>query len=101
VLKRTTNHPGVVNDEFQAKRQTEEQSVTPGGDPQAFNTSLRIRKGQFIGLDVATDTEVESRDVSPAYLFLWCPALTPGAPMVPPTFKNEDQSLLFNATVRR
>ena len=104
VLKRTTNEPGVVNDEFKSVRQTGEQSVTPGGDRQAFNTSLRIREGQFIGLDVATDTEVESLDVEPAepaYLFRWCPWLTPGAPGVAPSSTFEDSYLFFNATVRR
>ena len=101
VLKRTANQPGVVNDEFQAVRQTGEQSVTPGGEPQAFNSGLRIRKGQFIGVDIAADTEVQEKDVSPAYLFFWCPSLTPAAPVVDPTFKQENVTLLFNATVKR
>lgn len=99
VLKRIVNQPGIVNDEFKAIRETPDQAVTPIGK-QAFNTDLRIRKGQFIGLVVPDDTEVGSGAGSPAYLFEWCPELTPGDPGGPADFTVPDEYLLFNATVK-
>lgn len=99
VLKRTINQPGIVNDEFKAIRETPDQAVTPIGK-QAFNADLRIRKGQFIGLLIPPDTEVGEGEGSPAYLFDWCPELTPGAAGGQADFKDAGQYSLFNATVK-
>jgi hypothetical protein len=100
VLKRTVNHPGAVNDEFKMIRQTPPQTVTPSL-VQRFNPSLKIRKGQFIGLFVPEDTEVAEADDSPATMLQYAGGFEIGAPGKHADFVVSNLYLLFNARVER
>jgi len=100
VLKRTADEPGASNDEFKMVRETPPQAVTPGL-VQHFNEDLKIRKGQFIGLFVAEDTEVAEADDTPATMLQFSDGFEIGAPGDRADFVSSGLYLLFNARVKR
>jgi hypothetical protein len=96
VLKRTANEPGLANDEYVAVRETEYETLVPGLiNP--FQTSLRIRKGQFIGVSSTSDTEIFERDKAGAHHLNWSDALIPGEPARAAGNIDHGRFNLFNA----
>jgi hypothetical protein len=100
VLKRTANEPGLANDEYVAVRETEYETLVPGLiNP--FQTSLRIRKGQFIGISSTDDTEILERDKAGAHYLNWVDALIPGDPPRVAGLTDRGRFNLFNARVEK
>jgi hypothetical protein len=99
VLRRTVNEPGNVDDEFKAIRQTSKE--TSQGDKNVFQASLRIRKGDYIGLaNLAENTSIWSVDDVGLFAEYSAP-LVPGDPAASPDlFPIGQHYLLYNATVR-
>jgi hypothetical protein len=99
VLRRTVNEPGSAADEF-AVRQTPEMDTVLGRN--AFAASLRVHKGDFIGLAVLSGGAIVRSRFGPSARFgVEQPAFIPGDPASPCSTINPDQSdLLFNATVK-
>jgi len=100
VLRRTVDNPGHAADEFMAVRQSEEESAIPGLN--TFDASLRVGKGNFIGLAVVSGGDlVRSRFANSARFGVQHPAFSPGDAATPFSDFNVDHSaLLFNASVR-
>jgi len=101
VLRRTTNNkPGVDNDEFEVVRQTAKQTV-PSIGPQGIDANLKIRKGQFIGLQFPNGTRIAAFNGAGARFLEWVPTLTPKDPSEHSDFQAAHNYILFNATVTR
>ena len=99
VLRRTVNEPGFAGDEFKAIRQGDVEFAADGQN--VFQTSLTIRKGDFIGLRCPSDATAV-KNVDGAGLFgTFDDSLVPGGPAASPgAFPSGPTYLLFNATVR-
>jgi hypothetical protein len=96
VLKRTVDKAGLANDEYVAVRESDSEDAVPGLiNP--FQTNLRIRKGQFIGLASTNDTEIHQRDKARAHFLNWIDALIPGDPARTPDIADRGRYSLFNA----
>jgi hypothetical protein len=78
VLKRTVDNPGVATDEFKAVRESLDTPTSAGLN--VLQTSLHIRKGQFIGIaDLSDQTYIN--DVDNSGIFgVFDPPLAPGDP---------------------
>ncbi len=101
VLRRTVNEPGVVADEFKALRETAESQTSVEG-LNKFHASLRIRKGDFIGLAaLADDVEVFGLDQEAGNRSLiFAPPFVPDDPAMAPGTVLDQTRILFNATIR-
>jgi hypothetical protein len=101
VLTRTVDQPGFLDDEFETVRETVNKPVEPGAVT-TFNTKLRIRKGQLIGLASVDDTEISQGTSEPGATYLrFDTALIPGDPVRTPDAAFGDSYWLFNAKVER
>lgn len=100
VLRRTVDEPGFAADEFEAVRQTDKRTTVRGRN--VFDASLRVRKGDFIGLAVVTGSDLVRARIGPSARHgVKEPAFIPGDPASPFSSISPDQSdLLFNATVK-
>lgn len=102
VLRRTVNEPGWAADEFSVIRESAEMEASVD-DVYTFDTSLRIRKGDYIGLGAASaSTEVFGRDEAPGNRYLdFVPMLEPGTAASTPGTSGENAArMLFNAKLR-
>ena len=101
VLRRTVDEAGVAADEFKAIRETASAfSETEGVN--TFQASLKIRKGDFIGLyAVGTDVEVYGTEEEPGNrALLFDPPFVPGNPAQTPSDFLEEERIAFNATIK-
>ena len=102
VLKRTAENVGddEYDDEYAAVRESKYKDVTPDS-VNSFNTNLRIRKGQLIGL-AQTDNETEVLGGGdPGFIQWFEPVLVPGEPGAVASNTEESDYLLFNAKLVR
>jgi hypothetical protein len=100
VLRRTVNEPGVAADRFKAIRESAEMQAFDGVG--LFETSLPIRKGDYIGLaTLSEDTEVFGREEEPGNRWLdFVPTLIPGEPAtIPGANGSSAEYILLNATI--
>jgi hypothetical protein len=100
VLRRTVNQSGIRNDIFQVLRESGDAFVGSAGTS-VFQTSLRIRQGDYIGF--ASDTEVPFLNFveTPGGKYgIWNAVLAPGDQGAPDRFPPFSAYLLYNATVR-
>jgi hypothetical protein len=103
VLRRTVNKPGVAADKFKPIRETAEATTYSGIN--TLQASLRIKRGDFIGLAVLSNqtaiNAVEGDTFGTANFGLFNASLVPGDPaVVPDQFPSEPAYLLYNARVR-
>ncbi len=97
VLRRTVDEPGRAADEFRAIRQSSEEDTV--FDVNTFFTSLRIRKGDFVGLNIlGEDTSI--RELDAGVLGYFASPLTPGGLAAPFDDFFQDRQILLNATVK-
>jgi hypothetical protein len=103
VLRRTVNEPGVGGDKFKAIRESAEVESAFGDN--TFQTSLRVKKGDFIGLAILSDLtairEVDGDTFGDANFGVFDAPLVPGDPAAAPDqFPSAPAALLYNAKVR-
>lgn len=103
VLRRTVNEPGVAGDKFKAVRESAEMVSFAGIN--TFQASLRIKKGDFIGLAILSDqtsiADVEKDTFGMTNFGVFNAPLVPGDPAVAPDqFPSAPAALLYNAKVR-
>jgi hypothetical protein len=99
VLKRTKDRPGIAGDVFETVRQAHAVQLSTGETK--WDTSLRIRKGQFIGLWLPDQGSYTGALDEGRYV-QFLPPLFPGDPGAKPTVLSPpDRHILLNATVRR
>lgn len=97
VLRRTVDEPGRTADKFRAVRESSEENSSINLN--TFFTSLRIRKGDFIGLNIiGASTAVREIDAG-VVGFLNTP-LTPGGSAAVFDDVTAERQALFNATVK-
>lgn len=98
MLRRTVDKPGFAADKFSVLRQSAQTTTAPGVNP--YQSSLRIRKGDFIGIaDLSDQTYIRNVDASGLF-GAFIPRLAPGDPAsAPDQFPVGGAYLLFNATV--
>jgi hypothetical protein len=101
ILRRTVNEPGVVADEFKAIRETPQAATTSEG-VNKFNASLRIRKGDYIGLAaLGDDVEVFGLDGAQGNReLIFEPPFIPGDGATTPDTVINQERIAFNATIR-
>ena len=101
ILRRTVNEPGVVADEFKAIRESPQAATTSEGINK-FNASLRIRKGDYIGLAaLGSNVEVYGLDAEPGNReLIFEPPFIPGDAATTPDTVIEEERIAFNATIR-
>ena len=103
VLRRTRNEPGVAADKFKVIREGPEEETFSGLN--TIQSSLRIRKGDFVGLALLSDqtsiNEVDTDTFGTGNFGIFDSPLVPGDPaVVPDQFPSIPAALLYNATVR-
>jgi hypothetical protein len=103
VLRRTRNEPGVAADKFKVIRESPEEETFFGLN--AIQASLRIRKGDFVGLALLSDqtsiNEVDTDTFGTGNFGIFDSPLVLGSPaVVPDQFPSAPAALLYNATVR-
>ena len=101
ILRRTANEPGVVADEYAAIRESEPSLTTTEGINK-FNASLKIRKGDFIGLAALGDeVEVYGREaVDGNRELIFEPPFIPGDAAMAPNTVIEQERIAFNASIK-
>lgn len=101
VLRRTVDEAGTAADEFKAIRETA--SAFSGAEGvNTFQASLKIRKGDFIGL-AALESDVEVygvEEVSGNRALIFDPPFVPGDPAQTPSDFLEQERIAFNATIK-
>jgi hypothetical protein len=98
VVKRTRNEPGVAGDKFEAVRQSRKEEMQLGTN--TLETSLEIRKGQFIGLRYPGNSISVGALEGGRFLDFVPPLLPTGGAAKPELNAGVDRHLLLNATVR-
>jgi hypothetical protein len=103
VLRRTLNQPGVAGDKFKAIRESTEVDTFSGIN--TVQASLKIKKGDFIGLAVLNEltsiNEVDEEAFRKGNFGVFDTPLVPGDPAaVPDQFPSSPAALLYNARVR-
>jgi hypothetical protein len=101
VLRRTVDEAGAAADEFKAIRETA--SAFSGAEGvNTFQASLKIRKGDFIGLDaIGSDVEVFGAEEVPGNrALIFSPPFVPGDPAQTPSDFLEQERIAFNATIK-
>ena len=101
VVRRTVNEAGVAADEFEAVRETASAFSEDEG-VNTFQASLRIRKGDYIGLyALDTDVEVYGAEEEPGNrALIFDPPFVPGNPAQTPSDFLEEERIAFNATIK-
>lgn len=101
VLRRTVNEPGVVADEYVAIRESGSSLTTTEGINE-FDASLKIRKGDLIGLAaLGSDVEVYGLDNAAGNRdLIFAPPFIPGDAAQTPNTVLEQERVAFNASVK-
>lgn len=101
VLRLTANEPGVAADEYVAIRESASSFTTTEGINQ-FDASLKIRKGDLIGLAALGDeVEVYGRDgVEGNRELIFAPPFIPGDAAQMPDTVIQQERIAFNATIK-
>jgi|SRR5215211_4485474 len=97
VLRRTVNEPGRPADEFRAVRESSEEDT--GINVNTFFASLKIRKGDFIGLNLLGEN-TSIRQIDAGVVGIFETPLTAGDPAAPFDDFLQERQMLFNATVK-
>ena len=101
VVRRTVNEPGAVADEFKAIRESATSPTETEGLNQ-FDASLKIRKGDYIGLvALGSDVEVYGLDNAGGNRdLIFDPPLIPGDAAQTTNEVLEQDRVAFNATIK-
>jgi hypothetical protein len=100
VLKRTSDEPGLFDDEYVAVRESEYEGITPNSI-NILSTNLRIRKGQFIGLAHGDEQTEVVGGGAPGFMLWFEPALVLGEPGAVGDITQDNDYFAFNAKLVR